>query len=125
MSDEMNVYEGDFDFWADRLNIRCGGYSEAVDRQLHGAIKLIVEARVDGTTTYNDKLAEKLGITRDHAELIQYILASVTMPVPDGKHAQCECFTYGTSPRGLFVDDLDMARQLLMEFETPLKRWEA
>lgn len=64
-------------------------------------------------------------ITVEHAELIQYILASINMPVPQGKPHYTECFTYGTSPRRLFVDDIEMARQFLGEYEKYIKEyWE-
>lgn len=121
MTNTSTIEESEFDFWTDRLNIRLGGYSGAVDEQIYNVAKLIVEAREADGGVFNDAIADKLGLSRDHVELIQYILASISMPVPEGKPHYSSPFTYGTSPRGLFVDDLDMAKQFLAEFETYMK----
>lgn len=115
----MDNIEPEFDFWTERLNISKGSYNSAVDDQIYAVAKMIWDARQDGNrSVYCTDIAEKLGISEEHAELIQYILGSITMPVPEGKPHYAECFTYGTSPRGLFVDDEDMCKQFLTEYET-------
>lgn len=111
----------DFDIW-DRLGISCGGYSSAVDEQIYQAAQEIVAARKADSTIFVDALAAKIGISEKHAELIQYILASVRYE--DRPHLKDCPFTYGTSPRGLFVDDMECAERFLAEFKTHMEHWD-
>jgi hypothetical protein len=112
--------EDDPDIW-ERLSIPCGGYNSTVDQQIYDAAKLIVGARQADGCIYCDDLAAKLSITPEHAELIQYILASVRYT--DRPHLKDRPFTYGTSPRGLFVDDTECAERFLAEFGLHMKSW--
>lgn len=105
------------DIW-DRLNIACGGYNNLIEDQIFKAAQLIVKATEDKDgVVFTDELALSLGINEEHAELIQYLLASIKMPVLKGEQRGSSCFTYGCSPRGLFVDSMKMAKQFLKEFK--------
>jgi hypothetical protein len=109
----------EFDFWNDRLGIQCGGYNGAVDVQIYHVAKMIVEARLKGTTCYVTDIAKALEMSETHVEMIQYILASVIYPKDDPKalYNDRHPFDYGTSPRGLFVGSLEKAQRFLQEFE--------
>lgn len=119
MTDE---HADDLDIWQARLNIQCGGYNSTIDRQIYEAAELLVAARESGDVVSSVDLANSLRISPEHAELIQYILASITMPMPDGAKYYRGCFSYGSSPRVLFVSDLGMAKQFLDEFEAYIYR---
>lgn len=121
-------YEAEFDFWDQRLGINCGGYNSEVDQQIYDVAKMIVDARKSDTSVYMTDIAQALGISNQHAELIQYILAGVCYPVSEEDKKNGERFgtpfTYGTSPRGLFVDNERAANLFLEEFEEHLGHWE-
>ena len=109
--------ESEFDFWAERLGIACGGYNTAVDSEMLAVAKLIVEAREQKTDCFVTSIAKQLGLIETHVELVQYILASVRYD-DERRPGYAVCpFTYGTSPRGLFVDDLATAKRFVAEFE--------
>jgi hypothetical protein len=112
----------DFDIW-DRLGINCGGYNSAVDQQILDVAKIIVEARKTARSgcVYTDDIAAQLGFSNEHIELIQYILASVRYK--SQPHLKDQPFTYGVSPRGLFVDDMECAERFLAEFERHMSQW--
>lgn len=107
------------DFWFDRLNIQNGGYHGLVDHNIYSVAKIIVEARRNNSVArYNTDIAKELALSCAHVELIQYILASVRYPITkELDHHPNDPFTYGTSPRGLFVDCEVMAEKFLLEFE--------
>ncbi len=116
-----DVDEPEFDFWEARLGIPFGGYNSAVDQQIYDVAKLIVEAWGSGAPSFVTTIAAKLGLTAEHVELIQYILAGVRYPTAEGEPFYRGCaFDYGTSPRGLFVGNIEMARAFLAEFEAYL-----
>ena len=120
---EENNVTHDFDFWSDRVGLRYASYNGAVSQQIYDVANLIVEARKNGTRCcYCTDIANTLDLTPEHVELIQYILAGVKMPVLDGKPHYTQCFTYGTSPRGLFVDDMDMCEAFMAEFRAELAK---
>ncbi len=104
-------------FMSDRLNLRYGGYNSAVDIQIYNIAKAIMKAREDNTYTFNTELAERFGLSPEHVELIQYILCAVRYDeMNDNAWGYRSAFTYGTSPRGMFVDDDDQAKRFLAEF---------
>lgn len=110
------------DIW-DRLGIECGGYNQGVDKQIFNVARLIVEAHSsDKGSIFCTDIAEKLELSVEHVELIQYILASVEYP--DHTNPNDCPFEYGTSPRGLFVGNPERAEQFIKEFEEDmLTRW--
>ncbi len=117
------------DFWGDRLGILYGGYNSGVDQNILDAAKLIVashKAYAAGKPylpMFCLDIAKALELSEEYVELIQYILASVKMPVPENEVIHhTGCFCYGTSPRGLFVDNLPMAEKFIQEFEEYMER---
>jgi len=113
MEDEVNIW--------DRFGSPCGGYNSAVDEQIYRAAKLIVDARKNEKTLFVDELSGELDISEPHAELIQYLLASVRYE--DRPRLKDSPFDYGTSPRGLFVGDMECAERFLEEFSKHMRQW--
>lgn len=116
----MDIAE--FDIW-DRIGVPYGGYNSAVDQQVFDVAKAIVDARNNDTSIYCDDIAVKLGLSKEHVELIQYLLASVKYE--DREHLKDQPFEYGTSPRGLFVADEECAKRFMEEFKQHMKQWAA
>lgn len=115
----------DFDFWEHKLKLPLCSYNAAIDKNIYNVAKVIVNARESNDSIYCDDIAKKLGLNIEYVEFIQYILADLRYPhIEDEKHYE-EPFTYGTSPRGLFVDNMRMAKLFLKEFEEYyLNKWE-
>ncbi len=123
MTDEL---EPEFDFMADRIGLKYASYNSAVDEQIYNVAKMIVESRKKrDAPAYNSDIATALGMSPEHVELIQYILCGVRYPEMDKSkergYGYNSAFTYGTSPRGLFVDDEAQAERFMAEFEVYLK----
>jgi len=118
--------EAEFDFWSDRLGISYGSYSSEIDEHIYNVAKMIVEARKNDSSVFYTDVAEKLNLQPAYVELINYILAGVSYPIIGGEqHYDNSPFTYGTSPRGLFVGNERMADFFLQEFESYIKQeWE-
>ena len=113
----------DFDFVDERLGLRYCSYNSEVDQQIFDVAKIIVEARENDTAFYNNEIAKLTGMSPEHVELIQYILAAVRMPKTETEQHHESPFTYGTSPRELFVDNERMAKEFIREFEHHMKTW--
>ena len=113
--------EQDFDFMGERLKIPICCYNSEVDAQIYSVAKMIVDARKRDTVAYNSDISKALGMSPEHVELIQYILAPVVYPGDDQLYLR-EPFSYGTSPRGLFVGSMEHAEKFLQEFREYYER---
>jgi hypothetical protein len=97
-----------YDFGEDVLDLAYFTYNSAIDQDIYNVASLIVYARKNNTHYNNHDIAKALVLDKNYIELIQYILAGVK---------RFKAFTYGTSPRGLFVDNLEEAQEFLNVFE--------
>ena len=118
-SEPKVLMDGEINIW-DRFELKSGGYSETIDNQIYRVAKMIVEAREQDMTAFNATISEAVGITAEHTELIQYILAGVRYE--DRPRPSCYPFEYGTSPRCLFVGDEECADLFIKEFEQHLRQ---
>jgi hypothetical protein len=86
----------------DQLGLDCCGHNSAVDDQIVAVLELVSGPDF----IFNDDIAEKTGMTKEHVELIQYLLCSADLA------------EYGTSPRGCW--GTEKAQQLLLKiWSTP------
>ena len=115
------------DFWTERLKVPIGSYNSAVDMNVYNVAKAIVDARKNDTFVHCTDIAAEFSMSPEHVELIQYILAGVQYKRPNPKVGSnlftdhwTQPFTYGTSPRCLFVDDMETAEIFLKELESEL-----
>lgn len=102
------------DFMERVLGLRYGGYNGEVDQNIYRVAEIIVDDFKTRSRAHNDHIASRLGLAPSHVELIQYLLCAVFDEYVDGRWRSA--FTYGTSPRGMFVDEIDRAERFLTEF---------
>lgn len=117
----MNEFEDEPTIW-ERMKFIPSSYNSVIDEQVVGVATLIYEARENDGFIYCDDIAVKLGMTPEHVELIQQLLASVRYD--DRPHLQDSPFTYGVSPRGLFVDDQECADRFMADCAKQLASWD-
>lgn len=115
--------DAEFDFMKDRLGLSTSGYNLDVDEQIYKVAKMIVDARKNDTCAWGTDIAKALGMSPEHVELIQYILDAVIYPAEqsDKNYTDRSPFTYGSSPRGLFVWSEAKADRFIAEFEVYMK----
>jgi hypothetical protein len=88
------------------LDIHCASYSGAVDQDALNVLRLIGGPEF----IYCTGIAERLGLSASHVELLQSIFCSADW---------CD---YGTSPRGCFPTDRDGFPALIAAFEVYYER---
>lgn len=117
----MSEVDEDFDVWSERLNIRCGGYNSRIDCDLLEAAKIVRASKGFACA----EIQKELQCEERYAELLLYILASVKFEqrLGDKYFYQSEPFTYGTSPRGLFVESPEAADELIEQLERLVAAW--
>lgn len=116
-------------FWSERFGM-TRPYNSGIDRDIRNVAGIIVEARLasdagrERVPSYLDDIADRLDLPYDYVELILQMLVDLRYPREQGQDPYVfpSPFTYGTSPRGLFVDNLKNARKFLEEFDEHLRR---
>lgn len=112
-----NEKETEFDFWEQRLKLPCRCYNSVIDRHIYTVAKEIIDARKADAFMGNPEIAKELQLQPEYVELIQYCLADIHYPPKEGEnYYHGNPFTYGTSPRGLFVNNEKNADLFLEEF---------
>ncbi len=116
------------EFWRARFRM-ISPYNSKIDCDFRAVAGMIVEAgslpENDRHVVTTDDIAERLTLSIEYVELIQTMLADVRYPRVAGKFGgdyYPSPFTYGTSPRGLFLDDRETAKRFLEEFDEHLRR---
>ena len=102
-----------FDIWSERMNLETPSYNRDIDDAIFFIAKKLPYNKWNDKFSSYSEIAENLKLPEIFVELALQILAEVSYEV-DGK--KVHVFGYGCSPRGLWVNNIELAKKFVKEY---------